>query len=136
MAWRGRLVQCCTPFKSVHLRCSLLSLSRFKALGSPHSCSCSPCCVLVSPKISTPNNTETSFLSSSILYTSTVQPSPTGAPSANAALPPHHRFQTSYPYSAHPVPPLSAPSQPPLVSGCSLISSASSSSPDSPRVFQ
>ena len=42
------------------------------------------------------------------MYTSTVQ---SGLPSANAALPPHHRLQTSYPPSAHFV---SSPSVPHL----------------------
>ena len=39
----GRLVHCCTCSKWVHLRCSLLSFSRFKTLGSSHSYSCPPC---------------------------------------------------------------------------------------------
>ena len=43
MTWRGWLLQCCTRFKWIHLRCSLLS-SRFKTRGSSHSRSCPPCC--------------------------------------------------------------------------------------------
>ena len=46
------------------------------------------------------------------MYTSTVQPSPS---SANAALPPHSRLQTSYPPPAHSVSSPSAPSPPPLL---------------------
>ena len=54
-------------------------------------------------------NTVTLSSDSSDMYTSTVQSSPL---SANAALPPHPRFQTSYPTSAHSVSSLSAPSPP------------------------
>ena len=36
-------MQCCTCSKWVHLRCSQLSLSNFRALGSSHSWSCPPC---------------------------------------------------------------------------------------------
>ena len=49
------------------------------------------------------------------MYTSTVQPSPS---SANTALPPHPRLQTSYPSSAHSVSSPSAPSPPSLAPGC------------------
>ena len=37
VTWRGKSVQCCTCSKWVHLRCSLLSLFQFRALGSSHS---------------------------------------------------------------------------------------------------
>ena len=47
VTWSGRSVQRCTCSKWMHLRCSLLSLSRFKTLGSFHSWSCPPCCVPV-----------------------------------------------------------------------------------------
>ena len=40
VTWRGKLVQCCACSKWVHLRCSQLSLSKFRALGSSHSWSC------------------------------------------------------------------------------------------------
>ena len=73
--------------KWVHLRCSQLSFSIFRALGSSHSWSCPPC-----------SNTVTPFPDSSDMYTSTVQ---SGPASANAALSPHPRLQTSYPPSAH-----------------------------------
>ena len=39
-------MQCCTCFNCVHLKCSLLSFSRFRTLGSSHSWSCLPYCVL------------------------------------------------------------------------------------------
>ena len=45
VTWRGRSVQCCTFSNRVHLKCSLLSFSRFRILGSSHSWSCPPCCV-------------------------------------------------------------------------------------------
>ena len=40
VTWRGKSVLCCTCSKWVHLRCSQLSLSKFRALGSSHSWSC------------------------------------------------------------------------------------------------
>ena len=40
VAWRGKSVKCCICSKWVHLRCSQLSLSKFRALGSSHSWSC------------------------------------------------------------------------------------------------
>ena len=43
VTWRGKSVQCCACSKWVHLRCSQLSLSNFRALGSSHSWSCPPC---------------------------------------------------------------------------------------------
>ena len=43
VTWQGKSVQCCTCSKWVHLKCSQLSLSKFRALGSSHSWSCFPC---------------------------------------------------------------------------------------------
>ena len=65
VTWRGKSVQCCTCSKWVHLRCSQLSLSKFRALGSSHSWSCPPC-----------GNTMTFSSNSSHMYTSTVQSGP------------------------------------------------------------
>ena len=65
VTWRGKSVLCCTCSKWVHLRCSQLSLSNFRALGSSHSWSCPPC-----------RNTVTSSSDSSDTYTSTVQSGP------------------------------------------------------------
>ena len=42
VTWRGKSVQCCICSKWVHLRCSQLSLSIFRDLGSSHSQSCPP----------------------------------------------------------------------------------------------
>ena len=94
---------CCTCSKWVHLRCSQLSLSKFRALGSCHSWSCLPC-----------RNTVTPSSDSSDTYTSTVQSSPL---STDAALSRHPRLQTSYPPSAHSISPSSAPSPPSLAHG-------------------
>ena len=66
VTWRGKSVQCCACFKWVHLRCSQLSLSKFRALGSSHSWSCPPCRNIVTPPSS----------DSSDMYTSTVQSDP------------------------------------------------------------
>ena len=38
--WRGRSVQYCTCSKWIQLRCSQLSLSKFRTLGTSHSWSC------------------------------------------------------------------------------------------------
>ena len=54
-------MQCCACSKWVHLKCSQLSLSQFRALGSSHSWSCPPCRNTVTP---------------SDTYTSTVQSGP------------------------------------------------------------
>ena len=66
VTWRGKSGQCCTYSKWVHLRCSQLSLSQIKALGSSHSWSCHLC-----------GNTVTPSSDSSDMYTSTVQSRPT-----------------------------------------------------------
>ena len=96
VTWRGKSVQCCACSKWVHLRCSQLSLSKFRTLGSSHSWSCPSC-----------RNTVTPSSDSSDTYTSTVE---SGPPSANAALSPHPRLQTSYPPSARYISSPSAPS--------------------------
>ena len=57
------------------------------------------------------------------MYTSTVQSSPA---SANAALSPHLRLQTSYPPSTHFISPFSAPPLPSLAPGFSSLPPASS----------
>ena len=65
VTWRGKSVQSCTCSKWVHLRCSQLSLSEFRALGSSHSWSCAPC-----------RNTVTLSSDSSDMYTFTVRCGP------------------------------------------------------------
>ena len=121
--WRGTSVQCCTCSIWVHLRCSQLSLSNFRALGSSHSWSCSPCRNTVTPPSSDSSNT----------YTSTVESTPR---SANAALLPHPRLQTSYPPSAHHISPSSALPPPSLAHGYTSTPPASFPPPDSLRVLQ
>ena len=119
VTWRGKSVLCCTCSKWVHLRCSQLSLSKFRALGSSHSWSCLPCRNTVTP--------------SSDTYTSTVQSGPS---STEAALSRHPRLQTSYPPSAHSISPSSAPSPPSLAPGHFSTPPASSPPPDSLRVLK
>ena len=122
VTWRGKSVLCCTCSKWVHLRCSQLSLSKFRALSSSHSWSCLPC-----------RNTVTPSSDSSDTYTSTVQSGPS---STDAALSRHPRLQTSYPPSAHSISPSSAPSPPSLAPGHFSTPPASSPPPDSLRVLQ
>ena len=118
VTWQGKSVQCCTCSKWVHLRCSQLSLSKFRALGSSHSWSCFPC-----------RNTVTPSSDSSDTYTSTVQSGP-------PLLMLHSRLQTFYPPSAHSISPSSTPSPPSLAPGCPSMPPASSPLPDSLRVVQ
>ena len=73
VTWRGRSVQCCTRSNWVHLKCSLLSFSRFRILDSSHSWSCPPCCIPAFFGDPTPISTVTSSLDSSSWYTSTAQ---------------------------------------------------------------
>ena len=122
VTWRGKLVLCCTCSKWVHLRCSQLSLSKFRALGSSHSWSCLPC-----------RNTVTPSSDSSDTYTSTVQ---SGPPSTDAALSHHPRLQTSYPPSAHSISSSLVPSPPSLAPGYISTPPASFPPPDSLRVLQ
>ena len=122
VTWRGKSVQCCTCSKWVRLRCSQLSLSKFRALGSSHSWSCLPC-----------RNTVTPSSDSSDTYTSTVE---SGPPSTDAELTRHPRLQTSYPPSAHFISPSSALSPPSLAPGRPSTPPASSPLPDSLRVLQ
>ena len=122
VTWQGKSVLCCTCSKWVHLRCSQLSLSKLRALSSPHSWSCLPC-----------RNTVTPSSDSSDTYTSTVQ---SGPASTDAALSRHPRFQTSYPPFAHFISPPSAPSPPSLAPGYFSMPPASSPPSDSLRVFQ
>ena len=81
----------------------------------------SPCRITVTPSSD-----------SSDMYTFTVQSSPA---SANAALSPHPRLQTSYPPSAHSISSPSAPSPPSLAPGFSSAPPAPTP-PDSLRVLQ
>ena len=117
VTWWGKSVLCCTCSKWVHLRCSQLSLSKFRALGSSHSWSCFPCRNTVTPP-------------SSDTYTSTVE---YGPPSTDAALTHHPRLQTSI---CSFYIPSSAPSPQSLAPGHPSTPPASSPPPDSLRVLQ
>ena len=122
VTWRVRSVQCCTCSNWVHLKCSLLSFSRFRTLGSSHSWSCPPCFFW---RFYTYQQCDflVGLLQLVYLHCS-IWPF-----SANAALAPHPHFQTSYPIFAHFVSPLSAPSPPPHAPGCFFLPSAFSSPP-------
>ena len=65
-------MQCCTCFKWVHLRCSQLSLSKFRTFGSSHFWSFPQCCVPIRNTVTLPSD-------SSDLYVSIVQSSPSSA---------------------------------------------------------
>ena len=106
VTWRGRSVQCCICSKRVHLRCSQLSLSKFRALGSSHSWSCSPC-----------RNTVTPSSDSSNMYTSTVQ---SGPPLLMLHSCPILVSKPLMPPSAHSVSPSSAPHLRPLLQAAFL----------------
>ena len=70
-------MQCCTCSNCVNLKCSLLSFSRFRTLGSSHSWSCPYCCII--PAFFgdlTPTSTVTSSSDSSSWYNSTAQSGP------------------------------------------------------------
>ena len=103
VTWRGKSVQCCACSKWVHLRCSQLSLSKFRALSSSHSWSCPLCHNTVTPPPRTPPTH--------------IPPLWNLAPSANAALSPHPRLQTSYPPFAHYISPPFAFQPPSLIPG-------------------
>ena len=113
VTWHGKSVQCCTCSKWVHLRCSQLSISKFRTVGSSHSWSCLPCCV---PS----HNSVTPSLDSSDMYTSTVQSSP--------SLLMLHSLPTlvSKPLIPHFISSPSAPSPPSLAPGCPFMPPASS----------
>ena len=66
VTWQGRSVQSYNRSKWVHLRCSLLSFSKFRTLGCSHTWSFPPRCIPVCNIVT----------SSSGMYTSTVQPGP------------------------------------------------------------
>ena len=125
VTWRGKSVQCCTCSKWVHLRCSQLSLSKFRALGSSHSWSCPPCHNTPPPRTPPPRTPPTR-----------IPPLYNLAPSTDAALSRHPRLQTSYPPSAHSMFSSSAPSPPTIAPGRPSTLPAFSPPPDSIRVLQ
>ena len=85
--WKVRSMQWCNRSKWVHLRCSLLSFSRFKTLCSSHCWSCSPCFFWRSHTYQ-----HCEFSDPSSLYTSTVLPGPS-ASSVNATFCPTLSFK-------------------------------------------
>ena len=135
VTWRDRSVLGCTCSKWVHLRYSLLSFFRFKALCSFHSWSCP---LYYDPAFSggvTSTNIVTSPSGSSRLHTFTVQLGPSGpfSPMQRSChtlpmniLPFFHLFCISFLC----ISPRS------FVSGCSRIPHASSSSLDFLWVLQ
>ena len=126
VTWRGRSVQCCTCSNWVHLKCLLLSFSRFRTFGSSHSWSCPPCGVPSFFEDPTPTSTVTFSSDSSSRYTSTAQSGPSGPLLLMQHSHPHPRLQTSHPFSAHFVSSPSAPSPPPHAPGCFSLPPASS----------
>ena len=132
VTWRGKSVQCCTCSNWVHLKCSLLSFSRFRILGNSHSWIFPPCFFWRSHTYQ-----HCDFLLE-LLHLVYLHCSiwPIWSPSANASLAPHPRPQTSYPFSAHFVSSPSAPTPPPHAPGCFSLPPASSSPLDSLRVLQ
>ena len=121
MTWRVKSVQCCTCFEWVHLRCSQLSLFKFRTLGSSHFWSCPQCCVPIC-------NTVTLSSDSSDLYISTVQSSPpllmlySRSPSSSNLLSPFCPFCI---FSFAPSPPsldFGCPSSPPASSPADFFS--------------
>ena len=71
-------MQCCTCSNWVYFKCSLLSFSRFRTLGSSYSCSFPRCCVPAFFGHPTPTSTVTFSLDFSSWYTSTAQFDPSG----------------------------------------------------------
>ena len=132
VTWRCRSVQCCTCSNWVHLKCSLLSFSKLRTLGSSHSWIFSPCFFWRSHTYQ-----HCDFLLGLLqlvyLHCSIWSIRP---PSANASPAPHPRLQTSYPFSAHLVSSSSAPAPLPRDPGCFSLPPASSSSLDSLRDLQ
>ena len=122
VTWRDRSVQCCTCSNWVHLKCSLLSFSRFKTLGSSHSWIFLPCFVW---RFYTYQHCDFLLGLLELVYLHcSIWPL-----SANAALAPHPRLQTSYPFSVHFVSSRSAPASPSHALGCLFLPPASSSLP-------
>ena len=56
---KDRLMQSCTYFKWLHIRCSLLFCSKFNALVNCHSWSCFVCCMSAFPGDPQPSNSVT-----------------------------------------------------------------------------
>ena len=129
---RGRSVQCCTCSNWVYLKCSLLSFSKFRILGSSHSWIFPPCFFWRSHTYQ-----HCDFLLGLLqlvyLHCSIW---PIWPPSANASPAPHPRLQTFDLFSTHFISSPSAHAPPPHAPGCFSLPPASCSSLDSLRAFQ
>ena len=124
MFWKrdleGRSVQCCTCSKWIGSRYSLLSISRFKNLGSSHSVAvlfAASLLLLEIPKL----RTSCLRFQGSPVCISPLFNADYLAPAGDAALPPHPRLQTSYLPSAHLIFSSSATFSISYISDCSPI---------------
>ena len=113
-------MQCCTCYNWVHLKCSLLSFSRFKTVGRSHFWSFPPCCVPACFwRFHTYQHCDFLLGILQLLYLHCsiwlIWPR-----SANAALASHPLilFQTSYPFTAHFI---SSPSETLTTASCSWL---------------
>ena len=114
VAWRGKSVQFYTCSKWVHLKCSLLSLSKLRTRGSSHYWSCLPAVSLLIPLWLPPRTPPTR-----------IPPLYNLAPFyANATLRPHPSSNLLFPVSPFCIFSL-CPSPPSLVPGCSFTPPAS-----------
>ena len=125
-------MQGCTCSNWIHLKCSLLSFSKFRTFGSSHSWIFPPCFFWRS-HIYQHCGFLLGLLQLIYLHCSIW---PIWPLSANASSAPHPRLQTSYPFSAHFVSSPSAPAPPPHDPGCFFLPPASSSLLDSLRNLQ
>ena len=95
VTWRGKSVQCCTCSKWVHLRCSQLFLSNFRALGSSHSWSFPPAVTLRLPPRTPPTSIVQSGPPLLMLHSRPTLVSKPLIPRRTIlyllSLPPHHR---------------------------------------------
>ena len=130
VTWQDRSVQCCTCSNWVHLKCSLLSFSRCRTLGSSHSWS-----VPAFFGDPTPTSIVTFSLDFSSLYTSTAQSGPSGPLLLMQHLHPTLAFKP-HSFFTHFVSSPSAPSPPPHTPGCFSLPPASSFPLDFLRVLQ
>ena len=88
------MVQWCKCYNWVHLKCSLLSFSKFRTFGSSHSWSCPTCFFW---RFHTYQQCDFLLGLLQLVYLPLLKSGPSD-PSANAALAPHSRLQTSYPF--------------------------------------
>ena len=121
VTWRSRSEQYCSWSKWVHLKCSLLSFSKFRTLDNSHSWSCPPAASLFLLETS---HLPTLWLPFGLFQLIHLHCSIW--PSANAALPRHPRLHISYPFFVHFASSPYAPSLPRHAPGCLSTPPASS----------